>query len=98
MMQLPDNDESPLDLEGYEPVRVKAGRRQRDVFSLRIGAEELDRLVEAAEKRKMSVGEFIRQAALKEAASDETFDLTQTLQDHTQRLQEITEMLRQRAS
>ena len=37
MKQLPNNDESPLNLEGYVPVQVKPGRRQRDVFSLRIG-------------------------------------------------------------
>jgi len=98
MKQLPDNDESPLNLAGYVPVEVKATRRQRDVFSLRIGAEELDRLVEAAKRRHVSVGEFIRQAALKEAAAEDSFDLTRTLQEHTQRLQEISEMLRERAS
>src|SRR5688572_12305509 len=98
MKRLPDNDESPLNLAGYVPVEVKPSRRQRDVFSLRIGAKELDRLVEAAERRHVSVGEFIRQAALKEAAADDSFDLTRTLQEHTQRLQEISEMLRERAS
>jgi len=97
MKQLQE-DESPLDLEGYEAVQVKAGRRQRDVFSLRIGAEELDKLVDAAERRQVSVGEFIRQAALKEAAAQEEFDLSRTLQEHTERLQEITELLRRRAS
>ena len=98
MKQLPNNDESPLNLDGYVPVQVKPGRRQRDVFSLRIGAEELDRLVDAAERRHVSVGEFIRQAALKEAAADDSFDLTRTLQEHTRRLQEISELLRDRAS
>lgn len=97
MKQLPD-DESNLNLEGYEAVRVKPGRRQRDVFSLRIGAEELDKLVDAAGRRHMSVGEFIRQSALKEADNDDTFDLSRTLQEHSQRLQEITELLRRRAS
>ena len=98
MKQLPESDESPLNLDGYVPIRVRPGRRQRDVFSLRIGAEELDRLVDAAERRHVSVGEFIRQAALKEAAADDSFDLTRTLQEHTQRLQEISELLRDRAS
>ena len=97
MKQLQESDETTLNLEGYVPVRVKPGRRQRDVFSLRIGAEELDLLVEAAERRHMSVGEFIRQAALKEAASDESFDLNRTLQEHTQKLREISELLREGA-
>ena len=97
MKQLQE-DESPLDLEGYEAAQVRPGRRQRDVFSLRIGAEELDKLVDAAERRQVSVGEFIRQAALKEAAAQEEFELSRTLQEHTERLQEITELLRRRAS
>ena len=97
MKQLQESDETTLNLEGYVPVRVKPGRRQRDVFSLRIGAEELDLLVEAAERRHMSVGEFIRQAALKEAASDESFYLNRTLQEHTQKLREISELLREGA-
>jgi len=96
MKQLPDNDDSHLNLEGYAPVQLKSGRHQRDVFSLRIRAEELDRLVDAAERRQMSVGEFIRRAALKEAAADDSFDVTRTLQEHTERLQEISDLLRER--
>jgi len=95
MNQRPE-DESPLDLQGCEAMRLKPARRQRDVFSLRLAAEELDRIVDAAERRQMSAGEFIRLAALKEAAADESFDLSRTLQEHTAQLQEITELLRRR--
>jgi hypothetical protein len=56
-------------VEGLEPVRARMTRAPRHVFSLRIGADELDTIAEAAEKRGISVGDFIRQAALKEASA-----------------------------
>src|SRR5438876_6403350 len=52
---------------GLVPVKARVPRMARNVFSLRIGAEELDAIADAAEARGISVGDFIRQAALKEA-------------------------------
>jgi hypothetical protein len=39
----------------------------RDVFSLKVGADELDELADAAEAAGVSVGAFIREAALQKA-------------------------------
>ena len=55
-------------VDDLRPVKARVARQVRNVFSLRIGAGELDAIADAAERRGVSVGDFIRQAALKEAA------------------------------
>jgi len=60
-------EELNVDVDQLTHVRGRISRAPRNVFSLRIGAEELDLIAEAAEERRLTVGDFIRQAALKEA-------------------------------
>ena len=57
------------DLGQSIPVKVLKGVRQ--TFSLKIGADELDELADAAEAAGVSVGAFIRQAALQKARRQE---------------------------
>ena len=53
--------------EDLAPMQARVSKAPRHVFSLRIGAEELDAIAASAERRSVSVGDFIRQAALREA-------------------------------
>jgi hypothetical protein len=50
-----------------EPVKADVSKPIRHVYSLRIGAAELDELVDAAEAAGVNVSAFIREAALNEA-------------------------------
>ncbi len=58
------------EVEHLTRVAAKVAKTPRHVFSLRIAAEELDLLSDAAERRGVDVGKFIRDAALAAAASD----------------------------
>jgi hypothetical protein len=61
--------ERHMDDDLGEPVPARVAKGARDVFALRIGAEELDELADAAESAGVSVGAFIRRAALEKARS-----------------------------
>ncbi|MPZ48783.1 MAG: hypothetical protein GEU75_05625 [Dehalococcoidia bacterium] len=56
------------------PVRM--AKQVRHVFSLKIGADELDDIVTAAEAEGVSVGAYIREAALARARSGGSRDET----------------------
>jgi hypothetical protein len=58
------------DTSGGRSVPIRA-QGARDVFSLKVGAEELDEIADAAEASGLSVGAFIRQAALEKARRHE---------------------------
>jgi uncharacterized protein (DUF1778 family) len=51
-------------------VRARVAKRPRHVFSLRVSAKELDHIGDAAELKGVSVGDFIRNAALKAADAE----------------------------
>ena len=55
------------DLSNLVPVEVRVSKPVRHVFSLKIGAGELDVIADAAEAAGLSVGAFIRTAALEKA-------------------------------
>jgi hypothetical protein len=50
-----------------EPIKVDVSKPVRHVYSLRIGATELDELADAAEAAGVNLSVFIREAALNEA-------------------------------
>lgn len=53
------------------PVPGRAAKTVRHTFSLKVGAEELDEIADAADAAGLSVGAFIRQAALEKARGQE---------------------------
>ncbi len=55
------------DISGWPEVKVRVAKNLRQVYSLRIGADELDEIAEAAEAAGQNVSEFIRGAALAHA-------------------------------
>jgi uncharacterized protein (DUF1778 family) len=57
------------ELEGVVRVDAAVARIRRDVFSLRIGSDELVEVAEAAAAKGQNVGEFIRDAAINAARS-----------------------------
>ena len=58
------------EMEGMVRVNARVGKEPRAVFSLRLSGAELTELVEAANKRNIKVGDFIRTVALNEARGD----------------------------
>ena len=56
-------DEGPVG----PPINVRVAKNVKNVYSLRIGAGELDELVDASEAAGMNLSAFIREAALNEA-------------------------------
>lgn len=60
------------DLSNGKPVQFKVAKKLRQVYSLRIAAEELDEIAEAAEAAGQNVSEFVRGAALAQARSRKT--------------------------
>jgi hypothetical protein len=59
--------EKDMDIEPGPEVKVRVSKPVRHVFSLKIGADELDQIADAAEAADVSVGAFIRSAALEKA-------------------------------
>jgi uncharacterized protein (DUF1778 family) len=55
------------DLAEWKPVKVRVAKEVKHVYSMRIGAEELDEIADAAEAAGKDVSAFIREAALNEA-------------------------------
>jgi hypothetical protein len=55
------------DLSEWKPVDFRVAKNVKNVYSLRIGAAELDELVDAAEAAGVNLSAFIREAALNEA-------------------------------
>jgi len=55
------------ELDGFERVEGRSGRKPRAVLSLRIGSEELTEIEQAAAALDINVSEFIRGAALMRA-------------------------------
>lgn len=55
------------DLSGWQPVKLRVAKDVKHVYSFRVGAGELDEIVEAAEAAGKDVSAFIREAALREA-------------------------------
>jgi hypothetical protein len=62
--------ESDDEFAGAKRVEGTASRERRNLFSLRVGADELTELSKAASARGQSVSEFIRGAALQVARQD----------------------------
>jgi hypothetical protein len=56
--------DSATEFDGAIPVKGTVAKERRNLFSLRIGADELTELAEAAAARGQTVSEFIRTAAL----------------------------------
>jgi uncharacterized protein (DUF1778 family) len=52
------------ELEGLVPVKALVTKNVRHVFSLRIGAQELTEISQAAKERGISISDFMRQASL----------------------------------
>lgn len=74
--------------DDFEDVGVFEGRpasARTSVFSVRFRADQLSAIEIAAEQRGMSIGEFIRQAALREAAGtdEDTIGLRRLLAEAT---------------
>jgi hypothetical protein len=85
------------DIGNLEQVKVRVSKPVRHVFSLKIGADELDLIADAAEAAGVSVGAFIRDAALEKAAMTDhegEADIETELKALAQRLSSITERLR----
>lgn len=59
--------EQHMDDEPGREVKVRVARNLRNVYSLRIGADELDEIADAAEAEGQNVSEFIRNAAIDRA-------------------------------
>jgi uncharacterized protein (DUF1778 family) len=82
------------DLAEWKPVKVRVAKDVKHVYSMRIGAEELDEIADAAEAAGKDVSAFIREAALNEArrrkagksAVDDVRKKAQELADAVQRL------------
>ena len=55
------------DLDDLIPVDLSPSSKPRAVFAIRLGSEELKYITEAARARDLSIGDFIRRAALREA-------------------------------
>ena len=58
------------ELDGAVRVKAQISRTQRDVLSLRIGADELTEVAAAASSKGQTVSEFIRDAALTQARAE----------------------------
>jgi hypothetical protein len=72
---LREEGESPLTLEqlrSLRPVKARVAKDVRAVFSLRLSADELREISEAAEGS--NIGDFIRTAALKAAREKRGYD------------------------
>lgn len=67
LMKAADEAERDMDEDLGKRVPGRASSTVRNVFSLKVGAKELDELAEAAEAAGLSVGAFIRRAALQKA-------------------------------
>jgi len=67
LMRAAEEAEHHMDDDLGEPVPSLPSRSVRNTFSLKIGADELDELADAAEAAGVSVGAFIREAALQKA-------------------------------
>jgi len=52
------------ELDGFTRIEAKVSSKPRAVFSLRIGADELEEIEAAAGAGGQNIGEFIREAAL----------------------------------
>ena len=58
------------EFEGLAPVKARVSKQARAVFSVRLAAEELQMISIAARDRRVTVGEFIRMAALAAVGSN----------------------------
>ena len=82
------------DLADWKPVNVRVAKNIKHVYSMRIGAAELDEIADAAEAAGKDVSAFIREAALNEArrrkagksAVDDVRKKAQELAEAVQRL------------
>jgi hypothetical protein len=52
------------EIEGLVPVRARVAKDVRHVFSLRMSAQEITEIFEAAKQRGMTMSDFMRQASL----------------------------------
>jgi uncharacterized protein (DUF1778 family) len=52
------------EIEGLIPVRARLAKPVRHVFSLRMSAQEITEIFEAAKQRGMTMSDFMRQASL----------------------------------
>jgi hypothetical protein len=71
LLDIAEEAERDMDEPLGQPGPAFVTRGARDVFSLKIGADELDELADAADAAGVSVGAFIRQAALQKARRQE---------------------------
>ena len=55
------------ELDGFARGPATFAKSQRDTFTIRLAAEELAEIAEAAASRRQTLSEFIRQSALAEA-------------------------------
>jgi hypothetical protein len=55
------------DLDDLLPVKATTPANPRMVFAVRLGYEELKAITEAAQARRLPIGDFIRKAALQAA-------------------------------
>ena len=75
-------------------AKVRVSRPVRNVFSLKVGADELDMLSAAAEAAGISIGAYIREAALEKAERREPEDVRITkVRELTKALGESVERL-----
>jgi uncharacterized protein (DUF1778 family) len=84
------------ELEGPVPVKARVAKDVRHVFSLRIGAQELTEISQAAKERGMTIADFMRQASLSAVRGD--LDLkagkqATILQEVREKTRELTEAL-----
>jgi hypothetical protein len=84
------------ELEGLVPVKARLTKDVRHVFSLRIGAQELTEISQAAKERGMSTSDFMRQASLSAVRGD--LDLkagkqATILQEVREKTRELTDAL-----
>ena len=71
LIKMAEEAERHMDDDLGQLVPGNASRSVRNTFSLKIGADEMDELADAADAAGMSVGAFIREAALQKARRQE---------------------------
>ena len=81
------------DLSKWEPVKVRVARDVKHVYSFRVGAEELDEIVDAAEVAGKDVSAFIREAALREARRQRSDTAVEDVRRKARELTEAVERL-----
>lgn len=88
--------DTEAELEGLVPVTATAPKESRSVFSVQLSGSELSAIMEAADRRGMKTGAYIRAAALAAVAGDLDIDQgeqTKARVEARQRLRELTDII-----